>query len=240
MCWEWARLTPSAPLERLVFPLVSVGLANLTDETLFLLGILVWVALRPLLWSSSSSTTAPTQLTAAAGVLLLTIPHRAWLSVSQHFCPTVSLLLTVWNCDTGALIFGRLGKALGTAWPQPPWLRQASPAKSLEGLVGGFVGGLATFLLLPYFWNLLRRYDLLPPAAVVECTSLTLRERLMWGSLLALTALLGDLWESTLKRTFGVKDTGKLLPGHGGVLDRFDSSLLAVLLYQYLLGQYGF
>jgi phosphatidate cytidylyltransferase len=233
-------MASSSSLEQLLFPLVSVGLANLTDETLFLFGILVWVALRPLLLASTSTTAAPTQLTAAAGVLLLTIPHRAWLSVSLHFCPTVSLLLTVWTCDTGALVCGRLGKALGTAWRQPRWLRQASPAKSLEGLVGGLAGGVLTFLLLPQFWSLLRRYDLLPPGAVVECTSLTFRERLLWGSLLALAALLGDLWESTLKRTFGVKDTGKLLPGHGGVLDRFDSSLLAVLLYQYLLGQHGF
>jgi CDP-diglyceride synthetase len=57
------------------------------------------------------------------------------------------------------------------------------------------------------------------------------------GLTLGLAAILGDLWESAVKRTYGTKDMSRLLPGHGGVLDRFDSSLLAVLLYHYYVEQ---
>ena len=59
--------------------------------------------------------------------------------------------------------------------------------------------------------------------------------RLLLGVSLSLLAIIGDLVESSIKRQSQSKDSGSLLPGHGGVLDRFDSSLLAVLLYSFLL-----
>jgi CDP-diglyceride synthetase len=61
------------------------------------------------------------------------------------------------------------------------------------------------------------------------------KERLAMGCILSLAAMIGDLWESALNRRYAVKDTVAWLPEHGGILDRFDSSLLAVGIYHYYL-----
>ena len=236
MCWEWARMTKCSRLGMALFPLVSVAAVNCPDDSLFFL--LIMVAVHSFMLTSDAPVTSPiVQLQATAGVLLITIPNRAWLRVSQDFAPTVSLLLTVWNCDTGALIAGRLGKSMGTNWVQPDWLQQASPNKSLEGLLGGFLAGVGTFCALPLFWDVVIGLNLVPSDTVIELQSMVFWDRFRLGCALSVTAILGDWWESVLKRTFEVKDTGNLLPGHGGVIDRFDSSLLAVLLYSYKIQQ---
>lgn len=175
------------------------------------------------------------------GLVHVTLPFHAWYELCRQEKPychyhTVSLLLIVWNCDNGALICGRLfGKRMQQQHQpqQPLWLQRISPSKSMVGLWGGWWGGLLTTLWLPSFW------------AMIHSTSLrqehdfywdhaTFRRRLLVGTVLACLAVLGDLWESRLKRNFHTKDSGVLLPGHGGVLDRFDSSFLAVLFYRYL------
>ena len=78
---------------------------------------------------------------------------------------------------------------------------------------------------------------LLPPETEIELSSMDFWDRFRLGCALSVMAILGDLWESILKRTFEVKDTGAILPGHGGVLDRFDSSLMAVILYAHTIQQ---
>jgi CDP-diglyceride synthetase len=163
-------------------------------------------------------------------------------------------LLTVWNCDSGALLAGRLFKHWNEQPPPsmrispqlpPAWLHRISPAKSVVGLYGGLVGGTLTYMALPWFWRWIYSNDL----ATIEITSFysgysklsdkswseTLLSDAIVGLALSLAGLLGDLWESSLKRLYSVKDSGKLLPGHGGVLDRFDSSLVSVLIYQQIL-----
>jgi phosphatidate cytidylyltransferase len=182
---------------------------------------------------------------------------RLWLSLvtssssgrdtgndSGGFVPTISLLLTVWNCDTGALLAGRL---LGKYSPrQPVWLHRISPNKSVIGLAGGLVGGVLTYYNLGYFWKWMERLHLLPSVVGHHRLSRLLgfgtvwrdapwKERLAVGCILSLAAVIGDLWESSLKRRYAVKDTLAWLPGHGGILDRFDSSLLAVGIYHYYL-----
>lgn len=236
MCMEWARMTKCSPLGMIIFPLVSVASVNCPDDTLF--SLLLLVGVHSFMLSSDAAVTSPlAQLQATAGVLLITIPSRAWLQVSQQFSPTVSLLLTVWNCDTGALLAGRLGKAMGTNWEQPSWLKQISRKKTLEGLLGGFVAGVTTFQSLPFFWSVMTSWNLVPDGTVMELASMSTWERFKLGCVISVMAIIGDLWESTLKRTFEAKDSGSLLPGHGGVLDRFDSSLMAVILYAYKIQQ---
>jgi phosphatidate cytidylyltransferase len=95
-----------------------------------------------------------------------------------------------------------------------------SPNKSVEGAIGGLFGSLAgTFVA---------RFTFFPELSVVDCFATAL----LLGSL----GQVGDLFESLLKRSFGVKDSGTIVPGHGGILDRLDSILFAVpAAYYYAL-----
>jgi len=112
------------------------------------------------------------------------------------------LLAGVWSFDTGAYLVGR---AIGRR-PFLPWI---SPKKTLEGVLGGLV--VATVVVALVLW-------------VSGSSPL---EALVLGPLLGMVAQSGDLAESLLKRAAGVKDSGTLLPGHGGILDRVDSILFA-------------
>jgi CDP-diglyceride synthetase len=142
---------------------------------------------------------------------------------------------------------------------EPMWLRRISPSKSVVGLVGAVAGSTWTFCALPAFWNWIHRHNLAPPSSVDDLrvpllfpirsttpsswdaasphTTTAHTHPVVIGISLGLAGVLGDLWESAVKRAIGTKDTSRLLPGHGGVLDRFDSSLVAVLLYQFYVEQ---
>ncbi|MBQ5153559.1 phosphatidate cytidylyltransferase [Macrococcoides caseolyticum] len=121
-------------------------------------------------------------------------------------------LLIVWVTDTGAYIFGRLfGK--NKLWPE------ISPNKTIEGFVGGILS--STIIAIIFSIN----YDM--PLSILPLILVT------W--LFSMFGQLGDLVESALKRHFDVKDSGSLLPGHGGILDRFDSFIFVLPLMNILL-----
>ncbi|GAB4237935.1 MAG: phosphatidate cytidylyltransferase [Acidobacteriota bacterium] len=121
------------------------------------------------------------------------------------------LLLIVWVGDAGAYFVGR-------AWGKHRFLPHLSPKKTVEGFLAGLFVPVALLLVWPY-----------PPAGA----SGTARAAL--GLLVALAGILGDLLESLWKRGAGVKDSSGLLPGHGGILDRIDSLLLAAPVYYAIL-----
>lgn len=123
------------------------------------------------------------------------------------------LLVVVFSSDTGAFYFGRfMGRHKLHA--------TVSPAKTWEGAIGGLLlSGVTAFGFLHLFH--LRPLDLKMLLLVLS---------------LALAAQIGDLVESMMKRSHGVKDSGKILPGHGGLLDRIDGLLFSIpLLYMFLL-----
>lgn len=231
ICWEWVQLTASAEGgKRWIFIVLSILLSNVPDNNLFILSLVLISAVLVVMGKDAHT----------LGFLFITIPLRAWCySVSSSFEATVSLLLTVWNCDTGALLAGRLSKSvLSKPMPSPEWLRRISPSKSVVGLVGGITLGILTYWFLPTFWNWIYLFDLASrPDEGDKCEYFEAftRDGILRGAAISLSAILGDLVESSLKRRFKVKDSGKLLPGHGGVLDRFDSSLLAVLLFPFTI-----
>jgi phosphatidate cytidylyltransferase len=122
------------------------------------------------------------------------------------------LYLVIWTSDTGAFY-------VGTALGRHRLYEKISPKKSIEGLIGGTVASVITAFLCK-LWLL---------------KTLSTVEALLLGAVLALVGTVGDLSESLLKRSAGVKDSGGLIPGHGGILDRMDSMLFAApVLFYYL------
>ncbi len=117
----------------------------------------------------------------------------------------ITLFLCTWSCDVAAYLVGsRLGKTL--------LCERISPRKTWEGFFGGVAAGLVCGGLLALIFSF-------PPLPL-----------LLMGLLCGVAGQLGDLGESVLKREAGVKDTGGLIPGHGGFLDRFDSILINATL----------
>lgn len=122
---------------------------------------------------------------------------------------TFLVLASTWSADTAAYFVGRW---LGRRKLAP----ELSPNKTVEGAVGGVLGGLAGAAAAGAYFGL-------PVSWVV-----------VGGLVCALSGQLGDLWESALKREARAKDSGRLLPGHGGVLDRFDGLLFSGVVSYYV------
>ncbi len=116
----------------------------------------------------------------------------------------MSVIVLIWINDTGAYFAGSL-------WGRRPLAPSISPAKSWEGFFGGLLLTLTASVGLSSF-----------------IPSFCLMQSLGLGTVLVLAATAGDLLESKIKRLSGVKDSGTFLPGHGGLLDRFDSWLIAM------------
>jgi len=145
-------------------------------------------------------------------VLLRELPWRAGTAYRDGAAYVLLAFFLTWSCDTGAYAVGRL---LGRT---RPWAN-ISPRKSLEGAVGGLVAAIgAGFVAQAWFAPFLRPID----AALL-------------GGLTGIFAQVGDLVESLLKRDARHGDSSDLIPGHGGILDRFDSLLFAAPLVFYYL-----
>ena len=141
----------------------------------------------------------------------------------------LSVFIFLWVNDTGAYCVGSL---IGRHKLFP----RISPGKSWEGSIGGAVFVLAVAWLIGWFDNM-QVLDLDHPLPIFM-GMLSIPEWLGLGLVVVIFGTWGDLVESLFKRTLGVKDSGNILPGHGGMLDRFDSSLMAIpaaVVYLYTL-----
>ena len=131
-----------------------------------------------------------------------------WLrSTNQGMWWTFMLFAATWAADIGAF-------AVGSTLKGPKLWPRFSPNKTWSGFVGGLAAAMAAGALmaaLPYF-------------------QLSLWAAAFVGLAVGLATMAGDLWESALKRRFGVKDSGDLIPGHGGLLDRVDGLMFAVVV----------
>ena len=123
----------------------------------------------------------------------------------------LSVFVFLWVNDTGAYCCGSL-------FGKHKLFPRVSPGKSWEGSIGGGVFVLAAAALV---WYLTDTYDMNP-------TGMGMWEWMGLGLTVVVFGTWGDLVESLFKHTLGIKDSGNILPGHGGMLDRFDSSLLAI------------
>lgn len=143
------------------------------------------------------------------------LPHLIWVRRGPDGVAWVFfVLLVVMLGDTG-------GYAVGRVWGKRKLIPHISPGKTIEGSGGTVLGNLCA-AVLSWVW-------LFPQRSPVEVVGLALS--------LGFLAQVGDLCESALKRAFGAKDSGHLLPGHGGILDRVDSLLFpAAFIYYYIIG----
>jgi phosphatidate cytidylyltransferase len=147
---------------------------------------------------------------AAYGVLYITPAALClvWLrSTNQGHWWTLMLFACTWAADIGAFAVGSLLKG-PKLWPR------FSPNKTWSGFVGGLLAASATGAMM----------------AGLSVFRLDLRAAALVGFAVGLATMAGDLWESALKRRFGVKDSGDLIPGHGGLLDRVDGLMFAVVV----------
>jgi phosphatidate cytidylyltransferase len=139
-----------------------------------------------------------------AGVLVLT------RDLPDGAGAIVNLLVGVWVFDTASYLSGR-------AWGRRKIAPRTSPNKTWEGFAGGLVGGTAAVWFAGLYMDWISWW-----------------QSIVIGLAICLAAYAGDLFESMIKRDMGVKDSGRILAGHGGVLDRFDSLLFASLAGYFL------
>jgi phosphatidate cytidylyltransferase len=166
----------------------------------------------------------------AGGLVLLSLAWVAMVQAQQRGVNfLLSVLVLVWAADVFAYIFG---KAVGGRWIKTKLAASISPGKSWEGVLGGMLG----VLLVALVWVDFERRWALPD----ESFYALLFAKGWWLALPALLfmsamSVVGDLVESLVKRSAGMKDSSGLLPGHGGVLDRLDALLPALPLAMMLV-----
>jgi len=142
---------------------------------------------------------------------LMLVNHLAYFDGSYNGKIVLGIFILIWLSDTGAYVFGvTLGKH--------KLFERISPKKTWEGFIGGIMVSLGGSFLLARYMGIFELHEWAIVAGIVG----------VFGTL-------GDLVESMLKRSVSIKDSGNLLPGHGGILDRFDSFLFAIpVIFTYL------
>ncbi len=211
--WEWSGFlgSDSMPLRAMYVGLIAVLMGLVTWQSPQINGLLFQVALVwwvcALVWTLFYPTPIPAVVRWLAGALVL-VPLYNALIVLYLASPVILLgaLLIVWAADTGAFVAGKL---FGRVKLAP----QISPGKTWEGVIGGLLTVAVLAAVGAYVFDA-RVAVLVPFCLAVACAS-----------------VVGDLTVSMFKRTAGLKDSGSLFPGHGGVLDRVDSIAAATPLF---------
>jgi len=211
--WEWSGfLGHQGSGVRIAYVAVIAGLLAITvfflgswTREILLLSLGWWVV--ALLWTFAFPTPIPRVVRWLAGILVL-LPLYVALMMLYDADPMILLfaLLIVWVADSGAYFAGR---AFGRVKLAP----QISPGKTWEGVIGGMLAIVVLVVIRSFFVE----SDLL--VLIPFCLAV--------GAL----SIVGDLTVSMFKRTAGIKDSGSLFPGHGGVLDRIDSIAAAAPLF---------
>ena len=205
---EWARLCQLGRSGAWLYA-AAVAAAFLAahflgwQQPLLAAAALWWLAIAPAWLWRGVRPGRPVWL-AAAGFAVLVPAGLAMLMLAP--LAALLVLVLVWIADTAAYFAGR-------AWGRHKLAPAISPGKTWEGAAAGVVGA-AAYAIIGGFW-----IEGIAWAPLVAA-----------AALLAMVSIVGDLFESAAKRQAGVKDSGRLLPGHGGVLDRIDSATAALPL----------
>jgi phosphatidate cytidylyltransferase len=213
--WEWAGLAGLNDGLRWVYAILVAGLLAVVwsfglylGSALFVGSAIFWIV--ALIAILNYPLRLPAPIVFAAGILALVPAWTALIALhaSEQQGPLLALgaLGIVWGADVGAFFAGR---ALGHRRLAP----SVSPGKTWEGVGGGLLAALVVAMLV---------------SALLPTVFSALVPWLLITGVAALISVVGDLTVSMLKRARGLKDTGRLLPGHGGILDRIDGVTAAL------------
>ena len=220
--WEWRKLCMAgigafaASVAGMILLYVAYSMVGLTQFQVFILlgvGMLFWIM---------QAITLPKQLTVTKtlcllkGMFCLSIAWLAMVLLRDQFGEhtLMLVLLMVWSADTFAY-FG--GKRFGKTKLAP----SISPGKTREGAASGLLMSMVVAVCYTHFF-------IEPLNGWIQMFSL-----LIVAALVALISVVGDLSESKLKRAAGMKDSGTLIPGHGGILDRIDGLIAGIVIYAF-------
>lgn len=213
---EWVKLIPILRLDYQISYLLGllfcVWLISHGFSLWLGVGLCAWfgVLLAVMIYPNYQTIWGTPFVVGAAGFLFLSLFFNAFISIYQRFDGQHLILYCfalIWAADTGAYFVGR-------QWGRLKLIPNVSPGKTLEGSLGGLLVALLVAIA---------GYCLFEPRNGVGWFIVALS--------VALISILGDLFISLLKRRANVKDSGHLLPGHGGILDRLDSAIAAFPLF---------
>lgn len=218
--WEWLHMALRKNskirfilLTALIFVAISLQAIHFQPMWFYYFSLIWWViAFIGICYYPSYTNIWHRSLVQPLVGLILFLP--GWLAFNaihaQSRGPILVLLgcALIWGADIGAYCFGKL-------WGKSKLAPHVSPNKTWAGLYGAFVSGIIIMLLFHYFFK---------PGFNIYAA--------LWVAVMTVGfAVIGDLFESMLKRIYGFKDSGKLIPGHGGMFDRIDSLLAAFPIY---------
>lgn len=215
--FEWLGLisVDSLPLKVvfLVLLLAATWLSYYTFDYWLTVGLLLWVLILAavVLFPKSQSVWGYSWIVACACLVLLPLFAQSMIAIyrqEQGKDLIVYLLLLVWATDIGAYLAGK-------QWGRHKLIPLVSPGKTIEGALGGFILSMLVACCGYYYFQ--PRVGLAHWFIIAVATTLI--------------SMIGDLFISMLKRRAKLKDTGQLIPGHGGVLDRLDSLIAASPLF---------
>ncbi|PZQ44968.1 MAG: phosphatidate cytidylyltransferase [Micavibrio aeruginosavorus] len=192
---------------------------------LFMVGVAIGISVKE--WVRMAKATLRPFMDGVLGVLYILACFAAFVYLRDQYANngaglTLCLMLCVWSTDIGAYFSG---KTIGG----PKMAPSISPNKTWAGLIGGVLSSIGLFFLYAFYigpylaqaiWSDLDLPSGFTPALIAA-----------FGAMIAVSGQIGDLLISHEKRKVGVKDTGTLIPGHGGLLDRIDALLLASLVF---------
>jgi phosphatidate cytidylyltransferase len=215
-------LKPNAPIGLLngafifiLFALITYQDSPFLHKLLFLLTVTVGAIFIQELFKKSMAPMTNIAYT-LTGLVFVCLPFTLFQALAYvrggfNFHYPLAFLLLLWANDTGAYLVGR-------SFGRSKLFERHSPKKTWEGFIGGIVIGAGVALIISYYFKELTWNQWVSIAILISC----------FGTL-------GDLVESMFKRSINVKDSGGILPGHGGLLDRFDGLFLAApIVYTYL------
>lgn len=212
MSYEWARMSePNATMPAFLLALAgSLGAVMFASWGQLAFGV-AWMGAAALI-SATRRRSVAAVIETVGGALYVGLPCALFLWLRDRAPEGLETILTLFACIWAADVFAYFGgKLIGG----PRIARGLSPNKTWSGIIAGVMAGAAAG------WAC---------GAVFGAEAAKMAIWVAVGALMAFTGLMGDLFESFLKRRFGVKDASRIIPGHGGVLDRIDGLMAATLV----------